>query len=63
VDLLKTDDNSSSQFRPDMEVNDFMGPAEDHRRTPRNVKKPVSYQEPSLAAKVRKGFKFFKFET
>jgi len=30
-------------------------------RTPRSVKKPLSYQEPSLRAKVRKGFKFFKF--
>ena len=30
-------------------------------RTPRSVKKPVSYQEPSLRAKVRKGMKFFKF--
>lgn len=32
-----------------------------HARTPRSVKKPISYQEPSLRAKVRKGFKFFKF--
>lgn len=31
-------------------------------RTPRSVRKPVSYAEPSLRVKVRKGFKFFKFE-
>jgi hypothetical protein len=30
-------------------------------RTPRATKKPVSYQEPSLRVKVRKGFKFFTF--
>lgn len=30
-------------------------------RTPRSTKKPVSYQEPSLRVKVRKGFKFFQF--
>jgi len=30
-------------------------------RTPRSTKKPVSYKEPSLSAKVRKGYTFFKF--
>lgn len=28
----------------------------------RSVKKPVSYKEPSLIVKVRKGFQFFKFD-
>jgi hypothetical protein len=31
-------------------------------RTPRSVRKPVSYAEPSLATKMRKGFQFFKFQ-
>lgn len=30
-------------------------------RTPRSVRKPVTYKEPSLRVKVRKGFEFFKF--
>lgn len=30
-------------------------------RTGRNIKKPISYREPSLHVKVRKGFEFFKF--
>ena len=30
-------------------------------RTPRSTRKPISYQEPSLRVKVRKGFKFFQF--
>jgi hypothetical protein len=30
-------------------------------RSQRSVRKPVSYQEPSLRVKVRKGFKFFRF--
>ncbi len=32
-------------------------------RPSRRVRKPVTYKEPSLSAKVRKGFEFFKFET
>jgi hypothetical protein len=32
------------------------------KRTLRNVRKPITYQEPSLRVKVRKGFQFFKFE-
>lgn len=32
-------------------------------RESRRIKKPVSYREPSLVVKVRKGFQFFKFET
>jgi hypothetical protein len=32
-----------------------------HSRTPRSVKKPVTYKEPSLRVKVRKGFQFFTF--
>lgn len=31
------------------------------KRTQRSVKKPISYKEPSLHVKVRKGFQFFKF--
>lgn len=30
-------------------------------RTPRSTRKPLSYKEPSLSVKVRKGFQFFKF--
>lgn len=30
-------------------------------RASRSVKKPISYREPSLTVKVRKGFQFFKF--
>jgi hypothetical protein len=30
--------------------------------TPRSTRKPISYKEPSLRVKVRKGFKFFKFD-
>lgn len=30
-------------------------------RTPRSVRKPVTYKEPSLRVKVRKGFQFFTF--
>lgn len=32
------------------------------KRVARNVRKPMTYQEPSLRIKVRKGFEFFKFE-
>ena len=31
------------------------------RRTPRSTRKPLSYLEPSLHVKVRKGFQFFRF--
>ena len=31
-------------------------------RPPRSIKKPVTYKEPSLRVKVRKGYNFFKFE-
>jgi len=31
------------------------------RKLPRNTKQPISYKEPSLHVKVRKGFEFFKF--
>jgi len=31
------------------------------RRTPRSTRKPLSYMEPSLHVKVRKGFQFFRF--
>lgn len=33
-----------------------------HNRSSRRIKQPVSYREPSLLVKVRKGFEFFKFE-
>lgn len=32
------------------------------RRQSRSTRKPISYQEPSLRVKVRKGFRFFKFQ-
>lgn len=31
-------------------------------RSKREVRRPISYKEPNLHAKVRKGFKFFKFQ-
>eukprot|EP01034_Spumella_vulgaris_P025025 gene25025-31434_t len=59
VDVIQNDDLMPLAG---MEANDFMAPA-DYKRTPRSVRKPISYQEPSLSVKVRKGFKFFKYDT
>lgn len=50
-----SDRDTYSPFTPTMSMDASIA------RTPRSVKKPVSYQEPSLRAKVRKGFKFFTF--
>lgn len=37
--------------------------SEDTSRSKREIKRPISYKEPSLSSKLRKGTKFFKFES